>query len=162
MFNLFKKMKPIQKNELVAPVSGSMFPIEQVNDMVFSQKIMGDGVAFQLDGEVVSVCAPVSGTLSAVFPTGHAFGITTPDGMDFMVHVGIDTVGANGEGFALLGKNQGEKVKAGDPIVEVNLKALAEKYDMSTMLIVTNDNGKKIKYVDFGKVEKGQFIAAIE
>ncbi len=158
MFKLFKKAAVTENKGIVAPADGTMFAIEDVSDPMFAQKLLGDGVAFKYEGDSVVVCAPASGSLSALFPTGHAFGVTTPDGVELLVHIGIDTVSANGEGFKVLGKTQGDQVKAGDPIVEVNLKTLSEKFDMSTMLIVTNDNGKKISFSEFGKVEKGQSI----
>ena len=87
--------------------------------------------------------------------------MTTPEGVELLVHIGIDTVSANGEGFKILGKNQEDKVNAGDPVVEVDLKTLSEKFDMSTMLIITNDNGKKIDFIEFGEVKKGQTICTL-
>ena len=157
MFKFLKK----EKKGYVAPADGIMFSIEEVSDPMFSQKLLGDGVAFRYESDVVTVCAPADGTLSALFPTGHAFGVTTPEGVELLVHIGIDTVSANGEGFRVLGKNQGEPVKAGDAIVEVDLKKLSEKFDMSTMLVVTNDNGKKLEFVEFGNVKKGQTICTL-
>ena len=132
MFKFLKKAAASDKKGFVAPADGIMFAIDEVSDPMFAQKLLGDGVAFKYEGDSVTVCAPAGGTLSALFPTGHAFGVTTPDGVELLVHIGIDTVSANGEGFKALGKNQGDQVKAGDPIVEVDLKKLAEKFDMST------------------------------
>lgn len=160
MFNFFKKAVAGNKG-IVAPAAGTMFAIENVKDEMFAQKLLGDGVAFKYEGDSVTVCAPADGTLSALFPTGHAFGVTTPEGVELLVHIGIDTVSADGDGFKTLGKNQGDSVKAGDPIVEVDLKKLCEKFDMSTMLVVTNDNGKKISFIESGKVEKGQSICTL-
>ena len=75
-----------------------------------------------------------------------------------LVHCGINTVEADGDGFKLLKIKQGDAVKAGDPIVEVDVKKLAEKYDMSTMLILTNPNGRSISFGDFGLYTKGQSV----
>ena len=161
MFKLFKKTVSTENKGIVAPADGNMFSIENVSDPMFAQKLLGDGVAFKYEGDSVVVCAPASGSLSALFPTGHAFGVTTPEGVELLVHIGIDTVSANGEGFKILGKNQGDKVNAGDPVVEVNLKKLSEKFDMSTMLIITNDNGKKIDFIEFGEVKKEQTICTL-
>ena len=161
MFKLFKKTVATENKGIVAPADGNMFSIENVSDPMFAQKLLGDGVAFKYEGDSVVVCAPASGSLSAVFPTGHAFGVTTPEGVELLVHIGIDTVSANGEGFKILGKNQGDKVNAGDPVVEVDLKKLSEKFDMSTMLIITNDNGKKIDFIEFGEVKKEQTICTL-
>ena len=88
MFSFFGKKK--QEDGIVALAKARMFPIEEVKDQVFSQKLMGDGVAFELEED--QVCAPVSGELTAMFETGHAFGILTKDGMEVLVHIGIDTV----------------------------------------------------------------------
>lgn len=154
MFKFFKK----EKRGYIAPADGEMFAIDEVSDPMFAQKLLGYGVAFRYAGDTVTVCAPADGTLSALFPTGHAFGITTPEGVELLVHIGIDTVSANGEGFRVLGKKQGQPVKSGDEIVEVDLKKLREKFDMSTMLVVTNDNGKKLEFAGFGSVKKGQTI----
>ncbi len=161
MFKLFKKTVATENKGIVAPADGNMFSIENVSDPMFAQKLLGDGVAFKYEGDSVVVCAPASGSLSALFPTGHAFGVTTPEGVELLVHIGIDTVSANGEGFKILGKNQEDKVNAGDPVVEVDLKTLSEKFDMSTMLIITNDNGKKIDFIEFGEVKKGQTICTL-
>lgn len=161
MFKLFKKTVSTENKGIVAPADGNMFSIENVSDPMFAQKLLGDGVAFKYEGDSVVVCAPASGSLSALFPTGHAFGVTTPEGVELLVHIGIDTVSANGEGFKILGKNQGDKVNAGDPVVEVDLKKLSEKFDMSTMLIITNDNGKKIDFIEFGEVKKEQTICTL-
>lgn len=157
MFKFLKK----EKKGYVAPADGEMFAIDKVNDPMFAQKLLGDGVAFSYDGDTVTVCAPADGILSALFPTGHAFGITTPEGVELLVHIGIDTVSANGEGFKILGKKQGEPVKTGDEIVEVDLKNLREKFDMSTMLVVTNDNDKKLEFIEYGNVKKGQTICTL-
>lgn len=160
MFNFFKKAVAANKG-IVAPATGTMVAIETVKDEMFAQKLLGNGVAFQYEGDYVTICAPADGSLSALFPTGHAFGVTTLDGVELLVHIGIDTVSADGDGFKILGKNQGDSVKAGEPIVEVDLKKLNEKFDMSTMLIITNDNGKKLDFIEFGNVEKGQSICML-
>ena len=132
-----------------------MIPLEQVKDPIFAEKIMGDGVAFELTND--TIVAPSNGTLTAVFPTGHAFGITTKSGIELLVHIGIETVSSKGKGFKLLVK-QGKEVKAGDPIIKLDLSNLKKKYDMTTMLIICNPNGQEINFVDYGEVKKGQII----
>lgn len=161
MFNFLKKATRSDNSQITAPADGTMFAIEQVKDEVFSQKLLGDGVAFQYEGDSVTLCAPASGTLSVLFPTGHAFGITMNNGVELLVHIGIDTVSAGGDGFQLLGKKQGDEVKTGDPIVQVGIKQLREKFDMSTMLIISNSNGKTIRFAEPGTVNKAQTIAMI-
>jgi PTS system glucose-specific IIA component len=162
MFGLFSKkeeaIEPVDDEAVVAPAEGDMFPIDQVKDEVFAQKMMGDGVAFRYAGNRIALCAPANGILSVLFPTGHAYGITMNNGVELLVHIGLDTVNANGEGFTLCGKKQGDAVKAGEPIVEVNLRKLGKTYDMSTMLVVTSANNHEIHFIEPRHVTKGQRI----
>lgn len=162
---LFNKEEKIELPELnvaddaiVAIADGELIDITTVKDEVFSKKLMGDGVAFTFPNEKVVLCAPANGKLEALFPTGHAFGLTMNNGVELLVHIGIDTVNAKGDGFKLLGKKQGDTVKAGDPIVEVDVAKLTKNYDMSTMLIVTNPNDKERTFVEPQKVSRGQAI----
>ena len=84
--------------------------------------------------------------------------IETKEGVGVLVHLGIDTVNEKGDGFKLYAKRKGDAVSAGDPIVKVDLKKLSEKHDMSTILIVTDDNGKTFDFLESGKVQRGQSI----
>lgn len=157
MFGFLKKKNAITYSDtsIVAIANGEMIPLEKVNDEVFAQKIMGDGIAFCLSDGIIS--SPANGYLTAVFPTGHAFGITMEDGVELLVHIGINTVENKGKGMEVLVK-QGQKVKAGDHIVKVDLDKLKQQYDMTTMLIVTNPNGKIITFKHTGKVIRGDII----
>ncbi|MBP2058212.1 glucose-specific phosphotransferase system IIA component [Lactobacillus colini] len=148
---------PVQKiypdDAIIAVSEAELMPLEQVKDEVFSTKAMGDGVAFKLNSDFV--CAPANGTISALFPTGHSFGLTTNNGLEFLVHIGIDTVKLNGKGFDVL-VNQGDKVRAGQPIIRIDRKAIEkEGYDLTTMLIITNDSDNKIKLKTQGTVDVG-------
>lgn len=145
------------KDKIVAPANGEMISIETVNDETFASKMMGDGTAFVLaDGTVAS---PASGTLSVVADTGHAFGLSREDGVEFLVHIGIDTVALNGEGFTTL-KKAGDPVRAGEPVIRVDLDDLKSKgYDTTTMLIIVNNNGKEIAFRENGAVKRGEPIA---
>ena len=117
--------------------------LHTVSDPVFAEKMVGKSTAFKFNKDKVVLCSPANVTLSVLFPTGHAFGITTNEGVEILIRCGIDTVNANGDGFRILNKKQGDTVKTGDPVVEVNIKKLSAAYDMSTMLIITNPNGKE-------------------
>ena len=150
---LFKK-----KDEIVALADGKVVETKSVSDPMFAEEMMGKTLVFNFDADKVVLHSPASGTLTVLFPTGHAFGITTDDGVELLVHCGVDTVSANGEGFKLLDKKQGDKVNAGDPIVEVDVKALKEKFDMSTMLVITNPNGKTLEFVGPCDVKLGQSV----
>ncbi len=137
-----------------AIMDGELIDISKVNDEMFSNQVLGNSVAFRSNEDTFTVSSPVSGTLTALYPTGHAFGITNPNGVEILVHIGIDTVKANGEGFKLGNFQQGDHVKAGDVIVTVNQKKLKEKYDMSVMLIVTNPQENTIHFKNSGKVKQ--------
>lgn len=84
------------------------------------------------------------------------------NGTELLIHCGINTVEANGDGFRLLKKKQGDKVRAGDPIVEADIKKLSAKYDMSTMLIVTNPNGQTIAFIAPQSVVRGQSVILLK
>ena len=109
---------------VLAPLTGRAVALDQVPDPVFSEKALGDGAAIiPTDGRIYS---PVNGEVASVAPTNHAFGFTSDDGLDILVHVGLETVALKGEGFTVKVK-EGDRVKAGDLIAVVDLKFLAEK-----------------------------------
>lgn len=149
---LFKK-----KDEIVAIADGKVVETSSVSDPVFAQEMMGKTLVFSYDTDKVVLHAPANGTLTVLFPTGHAFGITTDGGVELLVHCGVDTVNADG-GFKVLDKKQGDRVNAGDSIVEVDLKKLKETYDMSTMLVITNPNGKTFEFVGPCDIKLGESI----
>ena len=120
--------------------------------------MMGDSIAFRFSEDRVTITSPADGELTALFPTGHAFGVTMKNGVELLVHIGIDTVNAKGDGFTLHKKKQGDQVKAQEAIVDVDLKKLGVHYDMSTMLIITNANGQEIHFIAPGSVRRGQSV----
>ena len=162
---LFKKEEVIDfpplnvsDDAIVAPADGELIDVTTVSDAMFAEKMLGDSVAFSYKTDKVFICAPANGTLSVLFPTGHAFGIQMNNGVELLVHIGIDTVNANGEGFKVFKKKQGDQVKAGDPIVQADIKKLSSKYDMSTMLIITNPNNKELSLLDPCTVSRGDSL----
>lgn len=148
----------INDDDIVAMCDGRIVDIHKIDDPVFSQEKMGKSLAFQYTKDVITLCAPANGILKLLFPTGHAYGIQTKEGIEILIHCGINTVEANGEGFKILNKKQGDNVNAGDPIVEVNLKKLSQDYDMSTILIITKENGRKFEFIEPQSVLRGQSI----
>ena len=144
--------------DIVAVADSEMIDISTVPDEMFAQKMLGESTAFRFGTDKAVICAPASGTLSVLFPTGHAFGITMKNGVELLVHIGIDTVNANGTGFRVLKKKQGDPVKAGDPVIEADIASLSKTYDMSTMLIVTNPNGKEITFKAPCHVSRGDIV----
>ena len=147
----------VSDEDIVAIADGQLFDVHTVSDPVFAQEMMGKSIAFKYNADKAILCSPVNGTLSVLFPTGHAFGLLANNGVEVLVHIGIDTVNTKGDGFKIL-KKQDDKVKAGDPIVEVDIKKLSQNYDMSTMLIITNPNDKDINFIEPQEVKRGQSI----
>lgn len=158
--NLFKRKSENQTDNdgwipLLAPLGGKIVPIEEVPDPVFAGKMVGDGIAIL--PETDEVLAPVSGVLTHVFPTGHAAGITTSDGIEILVHVGVDTVELKGEGFTILVK-QGETVEAGTPLIRLDLPKLRKiARSIVTPVIVTNmQRVQQLQKINAEHVEPGE------
>lgn len=122
--------------KLVAPVTGKSIPLSETPDPVFAQKMAGDGLAMEPTGDIVT--APADGELTLVFNTKHAFAMTLENGVELLVHIGIETVSLNGEGFEQLAE-QGTKVKAGDPIIKIDRKFIKSKgLPLTTPVLITN------------------------
>lgn len=121
---------------LLAPLSGSILPLSQVPDPVFSQEMMGKGIAIQpTEGLLV---APLEGVVAHLFPTHHAILMKSDNGLDILMHIGIDTVKANGNGFAPF-VSTGSRVKAGEPLLSFDLDILSEAgYPLVTPVIIAN------------------------
>lgn len=119
-----------------SPLEGKVIAIENVSDPVFAQKMMGEGVAIEpTNGEVV---APISGTLTTVFPTGHAYGITGDNGEEVLVHIGLNTVELNGQGFDIK-VSADSKINVGDVMCIVDLDFIKSKgLPIVTPIIITN------------------------
>jgi PTS system glucose-specific IIA component len=137
----FLKRKP---REICAPVDGQVVALESVNDEVFSQKMAGDGVAIlPISG---TFCAPIDGIISKIFPTNHAFSIKGEKDLEVMVHIGLDTVSLKGQGFTRIAK-EGNRVKQGDVIIEVDLEYLKSqgKESITPILILDESSVKSIE-----------------
>lgn len=139
---LFSEGLSIMNNQilisLVAPVDGKLMQLSQVKDPVFSQGLMGQGFAIEpTNGNIVS---PVSGTVTLVSETKHAFGIKTKDGADILIHLGIDTVELKGQPFTVSIK-QGDQVTAGQEVVKMDLKMVTDAGKQKTVILaITNSN----------------------
>lgn len=132
MFGFFKK----KEVEIISPLQGEVIDISQVEDQVFSQKMLGDGVAIKPTSDLV--VAPCDGKIMQVFPTNHAIGIQSKDGLEILIHIGLDTVELKGQGFTRM-IEEGDKVKAGDPLVKLDLDFLAEHAkSVVTPVVITN------------------------
>ncbi|MTI58178.1 glucose-specific PTS transporter subunit IIBC [Geosporobacter ferrireducens] len=124
------------KDDIAMPLKGKLLQLEEVPDEVFSKKMMGEGFAIEpADGEVVS---PVNGKVMTLFPTKHAVGIVAENGLEILIHFGIDTVNLKGEGFEAL-VQQGDRVKIGQPLLRVNLSTVKRQAkSLITPVIFTN------------------------
>lgn len=142
------------------PVKGNIKPIEQADDAAFAAKAMGDGLA--IDPEDTTVTAPFDGTIAALFPTKHAIGLVSENGAEVLIHIGIDTVDLNGEHFTAFVK-QGDKVKAGQKLVEFDQKKIKEAgYSTQTMFVVSNTpDCKEIKPLKTGAGQAGEDMLEI-
>lgn len=150
----YQDAKESNEKEIIisCPVKGKVVPLSEVPDETFSQEMLGKGVA--IIPEQNQFYAPVSGEVSVVFPTGHAIGLTNEDGTELLIHIGLDTVQLNGEGFHVK-VQQGQKIKQGDLLVEVDLNAIKEKgYSVITPILVTNpDQYQEIEKLKVGSSE---------
>lgn len=143
--------EPLNKQSVIAaPLSGKVIPLSEVNDEVFSKKIMGEGAAIVPDDGEVS--APFDGVVNTVFPTRHAIGLTNDDGVEVIIHIGLDTVELNGEGFEAFVKD-GDRVRKGDRLIRFDRSAIQEKgYDLTTPVIVSN----AAQFIDIIETEQKQ------
>ena len=148
-----------KKREVKAPVDGEIVSIESVNDEVFSKKMAGDGVAIVPMSNVFT--APIDGTISKIFPTNHAFSIKSKKDLEVMVHIGLDTVNLNGEGFERLA-SEGDEVSCGDEIIRVDLSLLKEKnIDIITPIIVSDESSFKSIDKKLNIVKEGDIIMEV-
>lgn len=146
----------IKEDTLVSPVKGKVVKLSDVNDEAFATESLGKGIAVLPESnEIVS---PVDGVISATFPTGHAFGITADTGAEVLIHIGIDTVKLNGDGFETKVR-QGDKVKQGQLISVIDVEKIKGKgFDPITMMVVTNSS----QYKNFEEKSNKQQINAGE
>ncbi|GLS03882.1 PTS N-acetylglucosamine transporter subunit IIABC [Chitiniphilus shinanonensis] len=139
---------------LLAPVTGEVVPLDQVPDAAFASKAVGDGVAIRPTGKLV--VAPVGGTIAKIFNSNHAFALVADNGAEIIVHIGIETVKLGGQGFKRLAE-QGARVKAGDPVLELDLDYLAaHAQSLVSPVVVSNvDQYAGVTNVVTGQVQAG-------
>ena len=145
---------------ITSVLSGRVIPIEEVDDNVFSQKIMGDGVAVEPEDTLVK--APADASVTVVMKeSGHACGLTLANGLELLIHVGVDTVDMNGDGFRLF-VEEGQKVRRGDPLIQFDPEKIkAAGHPLTTMLIVTGEGGAKNVTMHSGMEAKAGETAVI-
>lgn len=160
---LFRK----KRIEVYAPISGEVIKIEDVQDPVFSTKMLGDGLAIiPKSAKEATFLAPISGVLTTTMDAGHAYGITEKSTkVECLVHIGMDTVELNGKGFDVQVRKS-DKIKAKDPLVKVNLDSIKKnKKDITTPIVFTKETiseyGYKINILKYGKVKQGDVVAEL-
>ncbi len=146
-----------EAGKLYAPITGETIAITDVKDEVFSSKALGDGIA--IVPSVGEVYAPCSGVISTFFDTGHAVAITSTDGAEVLIHVGMDTVSLKGEGFTPMAKT-GDTVRKGQLLLKFDIKQITEKgFSVVTPVIITNgDDIKNLAPAAYGNVSAGEAV----
>ncbi|MDQ0567900.1 PTS sugar transporter subunit IIA [Mycoplasma yeatsii] len=155
-------MWPFKKKniEILAPCDGEIVSLDKVEDDVFREKMMGDGFAIIPSSN--DFFAPIAGKLMTVFPTKHAYGIQTKQGVELLIHIGLDTVTLKGAGFDSV-VEQDQMIKANEKLVTVDLKKIAKKVpSITTPIVFTNPMEKSIEIVKFGKVKQGEVVAILK
>lgn len=152
MLNFFKKNKSYK---VQAVVSGNSISIENVNDSMFSSRLMGDGMAIIPNSNVV--VAPCDGKITVLPESKHAFGMISNDGIEILVHIGIDTVNLQGDGF-ISEVSQGDIIKKGDTIIRFDREQISSKgIDCTTMIVILNkDEFSNINCIVENNVVAGQ------
>lgn len=141
---MFTKLKK-NDEKIYAPISGKLIDITDVQDIAFSKKTLGDGIAIIPQDHVIK--APCDGMLNMIFKTKHALGIKASNGMELLIHIGIDTVELKGNGFHCL-KQVHQKIKKGEPLVEFSPEILKD-FDQTVIIAVSNH--EKFRKINIGE-----------
>ena len=151
LFDIFKKKEKTIVT-IYSPMNGKVIELKEVPDEAFAQKMVGDGCAIEPDKGII--CSPIEGQLMNIFPTNHAIIFETIDGLEMIVHFGIDTVKLDGKGFQKL--REPGPIKVGDEIVKYNLDEIKDGVPSTRSPIIINNMEKveKIEIISLGKVVK--------
>ena len=151
LFDIFKKKEKTIVT-IYSPINGKVIELKEVPDEAFAQKMVGDGCAIEPDKG--SICSPIEGQLMNIFPTNHAIIFETIDGLEMIVHFGIDTVKLDGKGFQKL--REPGPIKVGDEIVKYNLDDIKDGVPSTRSPIIINNMEKveKIEVLSLGKIIK--------
>jgi len=163
---LFRKddsQKDINQDEIIikSPIKGEIYPITEVRDQTFKDKLLGDGIAIYPEkGRVVS---PVDGTVAIIFETNHACSIVSDSGAEILIHIGLDTVNLKGQYYKSYVNND-SKVKTGDLLIEFDIEKIrAAGYDLITPIVITNTSSyKSVEGIRQGHVEELEALMKIE
>lgn len=163
---MFESLKKMFKGEsktmsIKSPAEGRTIPMSEVDDQTFAQELLGPGIAIcPSKGRIVS---PVDGTVTMVFDTNHAVCVQSDDGVEIIVHAGLDTVQLKGKHYTAK-KKAGDQVKAGDVLLELDLEAITKAgYDVTTPIVITNLRNYKISECFVNKeVREGEEVMKLE
>ena len=146
---------------IASPVDGIAADITTAPDEGFAGKMMGDGAVIEPLNNMI--CAPVNGEVSFVFPTKHAIGLKSEDGIEMLLHIGIDTVKLNGEGFEVF-VEEGAKIKKGDILMKIDLDYVKEHAPsiVSPILCTELENNEKIRLLKTGNIKTGEDLYAVD
>lgn len=149
-----KEQEVIKTVTINTPLKGRVAPINEAPDEIFAQKMMGDGVVIFPTGNIL--VAPVDGQITMIFPSKHAIGLKTDSGVEILIHIGLDTVKLEGKPFTLL-VNEGQIVKQGEKLMEVDFKMIKEAgYSTATPMVITSKN--QFEIINLGDNELNQKI----
>jgi len=148
-----------KRETIYMPVDGNVIELKEVSDPVFAQKMMGDGFAIIPTND--PVYSPVNGNVVSIFPTKHAIMLKTTNGVDVLIHIGIDTVTLEGEGFDSRIK-EGQNVTIGDCLTLVDREYLKMKGKNDTIIIVFPEHDGDIQVEKTGKYPQGEIIGSIK
>ena len=151
LFDIFKKKEKIIVT-IYSPINGKVIELKEVPDEAFAQKMVGDGCAIEPDKGII--CSPIDGQLMNIFPTNHAIIFETIDGLEMIVHFGIDTVKLDGKGFQKL--REPGPIKIGDEIIKYDLDDIKDGVPSTRSPIIINNMEKveKIEVLSLGKIVK--------
>ena len=138
MLNIFR-----DTFQVMSPVNGNIVNLSKVSDRMFSEGIVGTGIAIDPTEDIIK--SPIAGKVKLIFSTNHAFVVTSKKGIELLVHIGINTIELNGDGFKRL-VDEGAFVKVGDPIIKIDRQKIIDRgYELITPVVITNlDNVKDV------------------
>ena len=160
-FNMETPSITVEKNTVYAPIKGTVIPINEIPDETFAAGVLGQGVGIvPAIGEAV---APFDGTVSVLFGTHHAIGLTSPEGVEILIHIGINTVELDGKCYTAH-IAEGDTVKAGQPLVSFDIDGIKKAgYDVTTAVLISNtDDYQEVKAEKLGNVEKLEKIITVK
>lgn len=155
MFN-WKKKREI---EIYSPTNGEIIKIERIPDKMFANKMLGDGIGFIMDED--TIYSPCDGKVMMIAETKHAIGIEDKNGVELLIHIGLDTVNLNGEGFKPL-VEVGDKVSINTPLIEVNSELIKEKgIELTSAMVITNTDNYNFTFERFGQASGGEKVLTL-